>query len=91
MFSKRRWAADLLGEPRDGLQLLLGVGGEHVDRHDDRDAELVGVLDLLPQVAEAGLDQPEVLLGVLGLQGDAGNNVGTTAVHLQSPALYHLV
>ena len=45
-----------LGQGPDQLQLLLGVGGEHVDGNHHRNAEDDCVLDLFLQVGETFLN-----------------------------------
>ncbi len=45
-----------LGQGPDQLQLLLGIGGEHVDSNHHRNAEDNRVLDLLLQVGETFLN-----------------------------------
>ena len=75
--------AGLHGALADQLDLRVGVGGEAVDGHDHRDAELAGVLDVLQQVGQALLQQLEVLLLVGLVQRLAGDDLGATAVHLE--------
>ena len=56
---------------------------EAVDGHDDLDAKLARVLDVLRQVLATLLESHEVLLGVRLVQRLAGRHVGSTTVHLQ--------
>ena len=56
---------------------------EAVDGHDDLDAELARVLDVLRQVLAALPESHEVLLGVRLVQRLSGRHVWSTAVHLQ--------
>jgi len=62
---------------------VVGVGGEAVDGDDDVDAEADGVGDVLGEVAAAGLQQRDVLFGVGGVEGLAGDDSGASAVHLE--------
>mmetsp|Transcript_14595 Transcript_14595/g.39308 ORF Transcript_14595/g.39308 Transcript_14595/m.39308 type:complete len:364 (+) Transcript_14595:281-1372(+) len=67
------------------LELLLRVRGEAVDAHDDRHAKLVGILDVLLHVADAGLDERQVLLRVLTGDRPASGHLGSLAVHFEGP------
>ena len=65
--AQRRARAPPLGGVEHGLQLLLGVGGEAVERDHDRDAELLHVLHVGLEVHQPALERGHVVLaeGVL--------------------------
>ena len=50
----------LLGQSPDQLQLLVSVGDEDVDGDHHGDSKHVDILNLLPEIAEARLDQRDV-------------------------------
>lgn len=70
----------LLGDEGD---FGVGVGGEAVDGDDDLDTDLLGVLDVTLEVGATLLKELEVLARVDLVEGLAGGNLGSTAVHLE--------
>ncbi len=67
----------------DQLDLVFGVGREHVDGHHHRNAELLDVFDVGDQVGQAGPQQRQVLVGVGLVERAARHNLGSATMRLQ--------
>ena len=67
----------------DQFDFGRGVILEAVDRHNHRDAEALGILDVGLQVGQTRFEQFQVLFGVFGSQRCASRDSWSAAVHLE--------